>query len=192
MKAHWRICGIILLLVVLAGISDNIPDYVRHDSKRDSDSPTQGRKSKLAAELDEHIIVRKQSEVMREYRRVLKRLDEAAGKGFDVSHLKEEMPRALRLLRKGEFRYAKSLLNSIYVRIPRKREPIRIAFKGFTLEDFFQGITMGLMPSRRQTLRDRPKQKPVKIADDGNVIFPGTLKDPAPSHRRTLRERPKQ
>lgn len=146
MTAPWKICGTVLFLVGLVWLYSNYSGQLRRHPERRSDSSIRGRKSKLAVALDEHIVVRKHNEVMREYRRVLERLDEAAGKGFDVRHLKEEMPRALHLLGKGKYRDAKIQLNAVVVRIPRKREEIMIADDGETLEDIFPGITEGLGP----------------------------------------------
>lgn len=64
----------------------------------------------------------RRAELTAHYRRVMDRLDQAEKEGFIVGNLREKLPAASRMIRAGHYDYARVLLSSVEVRVPRKRE----------------------------------------------------------------------
>ena len=77
--------------------------------------------SPLAEDLERSIRAREDREFLVEFRRVNAKLRESMKDGKDVAYLKAKMPNAARLGRERKFKLGRVILNSIDVRIPRKK-----------------------------------------------------------------------
>lgn len=127
MKRLYVVCAL-AALVVGAALTLKFQGARLYESyQRRKYPPIRERNEGLAATMDKDIRGQKYAELMFNYRRVAGLLTEAERKGHDVSRLRAKMPRILRLAKKGEFYFAKIYLNTVEMRIPRKREKVRVA-----------------------------------------------------------------
>jgi len=140
-----RIFGLALLSAGIVWLFESCPGRDRDHDKRERNSLTGKRNAKLAADLDRDIDTRRRREIMREYRRILDRIDYVDRRGVEVGDLRGEMPRVLRLMREGRFRGAKMHLSTINMRIPREREKVKLPDSDKTIEDMFPGIKKNLV-----------------------------------------------
>lgn len=110
-------------------------------------------------EMERRLRAEAQRRTMRRYQSVLARLDQAQARGHDVRALRAKLPRVLKLIRQDEHRLALVQLNSIELRIPRSRRPVRSAGgEDFSQETLFPeviGEPQSPPPSRRPSGRRR-------------------------------------
>ncbi|MFH1725944.1 MAG: hypothetical protein ABII00_15150 [Elusimicrobiota bacterium] len=121
--------GVVAAVLALAGIVwlfDNYSGVARQTYIRRRYPPVKAP-SKLGAEIGQRAEARRYERFDREYRRVLGLLEEASRKGHDVRRLSGKMRYAARLAREGKYEFADIHLNTIEVRIPRRRESLRPA-----------------------------------------------------------------
>ncbi|PCI40485.1 MAG: hypothetical protein COB53_01080 [Elusimicrobia bacterium] len=77
--------------------------------------------SPLAEDMERSIRAREDREFLVAFRRVNAKLLESTNNGNDVEYLKAKMPNAARLGRERKFKLGRVILNTIDVRIPRKK-----------------------------------------------------------------------
>lgn len=133
---------IVLSCLVLVGaglvwVYDNYGGYVRDHYQRRKFPDLPRRDTKLSFSMDQQIASKKYEEMMKEVERVNAMLDEAEKQGYDIRYLRDKMPRVMRLSREGEYRFARMHLNSISLRVPRKREKVRLASGEESGDDYF-------------------------------------------------------
>ncbi len=66
----------------------------------------------------------RRAELTAQYKRVMAALDDAERQGLAVGELREKLPTGARMIRAGQFEYARVYLTSIEARVPRKRESL--------------------------------------------------------------------
>ncbi|MFH1726067.1 MAG: hypothetical protein ABII00_15780 [Elusimicrobiota bacterium] len=152
-----KICIAVLCSAGLVRIYLHYSSYLRYHYERWRYPPIESGNTRLSADIAKEIEARNRSEVVRAYRRVLDLLEAAAAEGLAVGHLQKKMPRVARLISERKYRFAQIHLNTIYVRIPRKREGIRLPEDDVAVEDIFPELSESLVPrdgrSRRGSRR---------------------------------------
>lgn len=158
MKMALIIASGALAIAGLVWVYDNYSGLVREHYRHRKFPAIQGQ-SELGKAVTRDLQTKKYRATMREYQRVLARLDQAARSGHNVRYLRRKMPRVIRLARAGNHEYARIHLNTIDVRIPRKRTSV----KGRVLRDTdFRGDPSpkigGRPAKRRGSSRRRSKR----------------------------------
>ncbi len=148
-----------LAIAGLVWVYDNYSGLVREHYRHRKFPAIQGQ-SELGKAVAHDLRTKKYRATMREYQRVLALLDHAARRGHNGSYLRRKMPRVIRLARAGNYEYARIHLNTIDVRIPRKRTSV----KGrVLLNTDFRGDPSpkigGRPAKRRGSSRRRPKRR---------------------------------
>ena len=86
--------------------------------------PSIRAKPALGQDLKNSVDAVRRAEVRAQYDRVKALLDEASGQGLRVADLYEKLPVAVRMIKAGQFDYARVFLASLEARVPRKREAV--------------------------------------------------------------------
>ncbi len=123
MKKLRRLLALVALGGAFAWGYDSYSGYARNWYQRRL-YPSIKTTSPLAEDLERSIQAREDREYLSEFRRVAAKLKEAEGKGLEIAYLKAKMPNAARLGRQRKFKWGRVILNSIEVRIPRKKGEI--------------------------------------------------------------------
>lgn len=149
----------VLGIAGMAWVYDNYSGLARQHYRRRKFPAIQGQ-SELGKVVERDLQAQKYRAVMREYQRILARLDQAARNGHDVRALRRKLPRVIRLARAENYYYARIHLNTIDVRIPRRRTRTKVR----VLQDAdFRGESSpkidGRPAARRKSSRRKSKRR---------------------------------
>ena len=117
--------------------------------------PSIRQESSLSGDIKKEIELRKYNEAVRDYKLVAAKLDEAEAKGHNVAFLRAKMPRIARLISQKKYYFAKIHLNTVDVRIPRKKEQVRLAGD----RDHNEGLTPDVKGSAQKVKRRKSKSR---------------------------------
>lgn len=156
MRAVLGLCACALGLAGFAWVWDNYSGYLRDRWER-SRYPGIRERSPLAESMSRELGERRRQELVREYRRVEALLAAAAREGFDVSALSAKLARVARLIDKGDERLVRSYLNSIELRVPRKKPVEHVAVVN---ESDFGGEDSGGLEAGPRRPAPKPRRRP--------------------------------
>ncbi len=152
-----KVVILVLAVLALAGLA-KLALHNRTLAERKYDKwkyPAIQGESKYAADLKRNVQLRKHNEVARKYQKVMKKLHDAERAGKNVDWLKAKMPRVVRLLKEKKYYFAKIHLNTIEVRIPRRRETVLPA----SSRDHNEKITEDVRGSPKRIKKRKKKSK---------------------------------
>ncbi|HBL17127.1 MAG: hypothetical protein A2X36_01455 [Elusimicrobia bacterium GWA2_69_24] len=126
MKTILRIAAVLVVLAALGWAAAGYYPRLRYRWDR-SQYPAIRTRPQFAGALQKDIDLRRRNEFARRYQRITALIDAAEEQGLAAAMLRPKMENAARLAREGNYFLADVHLNSIELRVPRRRERLRPA-----------------------------------------------------------------